>query len=155
MVFCDRFFSRFTEATKKDLAGKPITSKRGGWCQPGVPKFGDFAVAGLVALHEMTHLHLVGERAGLPAHPDPEGFESCGTVDVYAEGSTDDQKHYRRMEPWQAARELHRLWTAHNADETNYRPTTPEIENAESYAAAALEFYFLHHCKWDVIDPDA
>lgn len=106
-------------------------------------------------MHEMTHLHTVGHQAGLAERPDPDGFTSAGTVDVYEQGQNTDKDHYKNKEPWQAARELHRLWEAHAGDQSKYKPLTPTVENAESYAAAALEFYFLNHCKWDVIDRDS
>lgn len=67
-------------------------------------------------------------------------------MDVYAVGSDDDTGHYLDMDSWVAASELRQLWEAHLGG-AEYRPTMPEIQNAESYAAAALEFYFLHHCQ--------
>ncbi|KAI0153275.1 hypothetical protein GGR57DRAFT_492376 [Xylariaceae sp. FL1272] len=122
--------------TKQDLTSKQLGPKRGQWCQPN-EQFPFFEVAGLTVFHEMTHLHLIGKKAGSSAHPDPDGFDSAGTVD-----------------PWQAARELHRLWDVYNGDNNEYKPTTPTTENVESYAAAALEFYFLGGCMWDVILPE-
>lgn len=152
MVLCDRFFKADTAQTKQDLSSKKIGTRRGQWCQTN-EKFPFFEVAGLTMFHEMTHLHTVGQRAGLTARPDPDGFDSAGTVDVYIKGDDKDRDHYKNKEPWEAARELQRLWAEHSRDEANYKPTTPTVENAESYAAAALEFYFLHFCEWDVILP--
>ncbi|KAF2854224.1 hypothetical protein T440DRAFT_388707 [Plenodomus tracheiphilus IPT5] len=152
MVLCDRFFNKDTVQTKQDLDTKKVGSRRGQWCQTG-ESFPFFEVAGLTIFHEMTHLHDVGQRAGLTARPDPDGYDSAGTVDVYIKGSDDDRKHYDGKEPWQAARELKRLWDVYNGDNSQYKPTTPTVENAESYAAAALEFYFLRSCEWDVILP--
>jgi hypothetical protein len=153
MVLCDRFFSANTAQTKQDLNSKEIGKRRGQWCQPG-ENFPFFEVAGLTMFHEMTHLHIVGSRAGLSVRPDPDGFDSCGTVDVYIKGSDEDRNRYKNMDPWQAAREVHRLWETYNGDNSAYKPTTATIENAESYAAAALEFYFLSKCEWDVILPN-
>lgn len=152
MVLCCRFFSSSTAINKQDLASKKYETRRGGWCQTG-ENLPFFEVAGLTMFHEMTHLDTVGHRAGLTARPDPRGFSSSGTVDVYVQGGKTDHDHYEDMEPWQAARELHKLWEAHNSDNKKYKPTTPTTENAESYAAAALEFHFLSNCKWDVILP--
>ncbi|KAK7909013.1 SGNH hydrolase [Apiospora marii] len=153
MVLCDRFFSANTVQTKQDLDSKKIGTRRGQWCQTG-EKFPFFEVAGLTLFHEMTHLHVVGQRAGLTARPDPDGYDSSGTVDVYVKGGDDDRKRYDGLEPWQAARKLRQLWADHSGDESKYEPTTPTVENAESYAAAALEFYFLKNCEWDVILPE-
>lgn len=155
MVFCDLFFNPSTKQTKQDLTTKILGPKRGQWCQTG-EQLPFFEVAGLTVLHEMTHLDKVGTLAGLSIRPDPEGFSSAGTVDVYVQGNDDDIAHYKNMQPWQAARELNRLWHVFNGDKsgTEYKPTTPVLENAESYAAAALEFYFLSGCKWDLILPE-
>ncbi|KAK8057100.1 hypothetical protein PG996_011037 [Apiospora saccharicola] len=150
VVLCDKFFSDKTVQTKQDLESKTFGTRRGQWCQTG-ENFPFFEVAGLTLFHELTHLHTVGQRAGLSERPDPEGFDSAGTVDVYVQGSDDDRKHYEKLEPWQAARKLHQLWEEHNGDESKYKPMTPTVENAESYAAAALEFYFLKNCGWDAI----
>ncbi|KAI1172026.1 hypothetical protein F4777DRAFT_23139 [Nemania sp. FL0916] len=152
MVFCDRFFKADTKETKQDLDSKGKGDKRGQWCQSG-EQFPFFEVAGLTVFHEMTHLHVVGQQAGLSSRPDPDGFNSAGTVDVYVQGDDDDKKHYKNMDPWKAARTLRTLWKANEDDSKNYKPTTKTIENAESYAAAALEFYFLNVCMWDVIEP--
>ncbi|KAF3015289.1 hypothetical protein E8E14_007472 [Neopestalotiopsis sp. 37M] len=153
MVLCDRFFSANTVQTKQDLSTKKIGSRRGQWCQPG-EQFPFFEVAGLTMFHEMTHLDVVGSMAGLSSRDDPDGFQSHGTVDVYVQGDDDDMDKYKDMEPWQAGRKLHQLWDTYNGDNSQYKPTTPTTENAESYAAAALEFYFLANCEWDVILPN-
>ncbi|KAI0405282.1 hypothetical protein F4802DRAFT_597409 [Xylaria palmicola] len=153
MVFCDRFFSANTAQTKQDLSSKQLGTRRGQWCQSG-ENFPFFEVAGLTVFHEMTHLHVVGQQAGLTARPDPDGYDSSGTVDVYIKGGDDDRAMYDGLEPWQAARKLRQLWSAYDGDNNKYKPTTPDVENAESYAAAALEFYFLNGCKWDVILPN-
>ncbi|KAH3934788.1 hypothetical protein JI435_426210 [Parastagonospora nodorum SN15] len=141
-----------TKQTKQDLSTKEFKSRRGGWCQTG-EDFPFFEVAGLTLFHEMTHMHMIGQSAGLTARPDPDGYDSAGTVDIYVKGGDDDRKKYKDKDPWQAARELKRLWDVYDGDDKAYKPTTPTIENAESYAAAALEFYFLGRCEWDVILP--
>lgn len=152
MVLCDDFFRSNTVQTKQDLTSKDYITRRGGWCQTD-EKFPFFEVAGLTMFHEMTHLHIVGQKAGLPSNPDPDGFSSSGTIDIYVKGGDTDREKYKGKEPWEAARELHNLWNAYNGDNTKYKPTFPATENAESYAAAALEFHFLSKCKWDVILP--
>ncbi|KAJ2985357.1 hypothetical protein NUW58_g5577 [Xylaria curta] len=133
MVFCDRFFSANTAQTKQDLSTKKLGTRRGQWCQTGP---------------------MSGSKPGSARDRTPDGYDSAGTVDVYVKGSDDDRAHYDNMEPWQAARELRRLWRVQDGDEGAYKPTTPAVENAESYAAAALEFYFLDGCAWDVILPN-
>ncbi|KAK7755405.1 hypothetical protein SLS62_002632 [Diatrype stigma] len=155
MVLCDRFFNANTAQTKQNLGSKMNGTRRGQWCQPD-EQFPFFEVAGLTLLHEMTHLDLVGEQAGLSDREDPYGggFQSHGTVDVYTVGTDADKAQYKNMDPWQAGRELHQLWDAYNADNSQYKPTTPVDQNAESYAAAALEFYFLNQCYWNVIQPN-
>ncbi|KAK8109233.1 hypothetical protein PG984_015034 [Apiospora sp. TS-2023a] len=154
VVLCDKFFSDNTVQTKQDLDSKKMGARRGQWCQPGAD-FPFFEVAGLTLFHELTHLHTVGQRAGLSERPDsnPDGsiFLSAGTVDVYVQGGDEDRGQYEGGEPWKAARRLRELWDDYDGDETRYKPTTPAVENAESYAAAALEFYFLRNCGWDAI----
>ncbi|KAI1172679.1 hypothetical protein F4777DRAFT_601370 [Nemania sp. FL0916] len=131
ITFCDRFFSANTVETRQDLTSKTIGSKRGQWYQER-EKFGFFEVAALTVFHEMTHLDIVGQKAGLSSRPDPQGYNSAGTVDVYVQGSNDDKNHYANLEPWQAARTLHGLWNLYNDDMRNYKPLTPTTENAES-----------------------
>lgn len=70
---------------------------------------------------------------------------------MYTQGSDEDEDKYKGKEAWAAARELHRLWEEHARDNGKYKPTTPTTWNAESYAAAALEFWFFGKCGWDVI----
>ncbi|GAP85499.2 hypothetical protein SAMD00023353_1302520 [Rosellinia necatrix] len=111
MVFCDRFFSANTVQTKQDLTSKELGLKRGQRCQSD-EQFPFFEVAGLTAFHEMTHLHTIGQKAGLR--------------------SDDDRDHYKNMEPWQAARELKKLWDAYDDDNGEYKPSTPAAENAGS-----------------------
>lgn len=75
IVLCDRFFidwgSLPTQQTQNNLASKPFTSRRGGWCQDG-ENFPFFEIAGLTVLHEMTHLDTIGQVAGLSARPDSD-----------------------------------------------------------------------------------
>ena len=155
MILCDRFFKKDTTQTKQDLDTKKFGTRRGQWCQTG-EKFPFFEVAGLTLFHELTHMHMIGQKANLVARPDPDGYDSSGTVDVYIKGSDDDRKKYEKMEPWEAARKLKSFWDDYDADNSKYKPTTATIHNAESYAAAALEFYFLgkNQCNWDVILPE-
>ena len=153
MVLCDRFFNANTQQTKQDLQTKKLGPGRGEWCQTG-EEFPFFEIAGLTLFHEMTHLHDVGLRAGLPSYPDPDGFDTSGTIDIYVKGSDEDRAHYNKMEPWQAARELKRLTSIYDGDNSQYKPPFRPTENAESYAAAALEFIFLNFCEWDVILPN-
>lgn len=73
IVLCDAFFDPNTKQTQKDLDSLPFIDdpKRGqqSWCKAGsTPK--DLEVAGLTAFHEMTHLDIVGEKAGLPEEQD-------------------------------------------------------------------------------------
>lgn len=152
MVLCDLFFKSDTKQTKQDIDTKEFKSGRRGWCNTD-EEFPYFEVAGLTLFHEMTHMHDVGQRAELVARPDPDGYSSAGTIDIYEKGGSDDIAKYKGMEPWKAARTLKRFWDEYDADNNKYKPTHSPIYNAESYAAAALEFMFLDRCKWDVILP--
>ena len=48
-----------------------MNKRRGGWCQDG-ENFPFFEVAGLTILHEMTHLDIVGSKAGLTDREDED-----------------------------------------------------------------------------------
>ncbi|KAI8629105.1 hypothetical protein F5Y19DRAFT_475666 [Xylariaceae sp. FL1651] len=140
MVFCDRFFSSTTAQTKQDLMSEKVGPRRGERCRKD-EKLPFFEVAGLTVLDEITHLDIVGSQAGLSNPPDPDGrFSSHGTVDVSTQVRAEDQAHYANLEPWEAARNLLQLWDAYDKDHIKYKSTTSTTENAESYAAAALEF---------------
>jgi len=154
MVLCDRFFRNSELRTKNDFQTKKFDDSRNGWCQPN-EKFPFFEIAGLTIFHEMTHLHTVGQRAELEAFPDPDGYDTSGTIDVYEKGGDDDRAKYEDMDPWEAARKLKQLWDEYDADNSNYKPLWSPIHNADSYAAAALEFSYLEPCKWDVILPNS
>jgi hypothetical protein len=153
MVLCDRFFRNSEPRTKNDFQTKKFDDSRNGWCQPN-EEFPFFEIAGLTIFHEMTHLHTVGQKAGLEAFPDPDGYSTSGTIDIYQKGGDDDRAKYKDMDPWKAARKLKQLWDEYDADNSKYKPLWSPIHNAESYAAAALEFSYLEPCKWDIILPN-
>lgn len=52
-----------------------------------------------------------------------------------------------------AARSLKQLWDNYNTDKRTYRPILTAGQNAESYSAAALEWYFMVRCGFHEIRP--
>lgn len=110
------------------------------WCKVG-EKFKYFEVAGHTILHELTHLNQAGAKGGLDSHPadpqKPNGEQTEGTEDA-------NQLAGYSKDPVTAARQLHTRWEkVRNARPTpprNQWPAYKELMNAESYAAAALEW---------------
>ena len=47
------------------------------------------------------------------------------------------------------------MWDMWNGGRHQYEPLLKTTQNAESYAAAALEFYFLTQCEWTEVKPRA
>ncbi|KAL9098022.1 MAG: hypothetical protein Q9163_006230 [Psora crenata] len=143
---CPKFFT--DDRTKNDLTSKSLKRNPGrrdnSWCQPGQP-FKFFETAAHTFLHEMTHLNQMGVEAGL--FPDSNGEDDThGTYDIYEK---DDG--YDKGSPEKSARKLKANWDAYDKDNSKPKPSYQRIENAESYAAAATEFYFQNHCGWDEI----
>ena len=93
----------------------------------------------------MTHLNQLCVEAGLFPDYDPEG-DPHGTEDIYqiAQG-------YDLGSPEKSARRLKNNWVKYNNDNKNQEPELQRTENAESYAAAATEFFFQSSCGWDEI----
>ena len=159
VLFCPAFFDPKEPRTQNNLNSKTYKKNPGrrdppSWCMPN-EKFKFFEVAGHTVLHELTHLNEAGARAHLaprPADPDkPEGAQTEGTDDV------NGMKGYS-TDPMTAARQLHANWAKIiDADPTPPKDTWPpfvEKLNAESYAAAALEWWFMSQCGWGSILPN-
>lgn len=68
-------------------------------------------------------------------------WKSHGTDDIYniAEG-------YNRRKLQQASRMLKENWAKYNKDGKK-KPELERVENAESYAATATEFWFQKQCE--------
>ncbi|KAI4267640.1 MAG: hypothetical protein LQ337_008258 [Flavoplaca oasis] len=146
---CPKFFDENEERTKNHLTSKELIRdpkrRDNSWCQPNQP-FKFFETASHTFLHEMTHLNQLGVEAGL--FPDNKGDDDThGTEDIYQI----DPSGYDPGSPEKSGRKLKDNWVKYNDDNKNKKPELQRIENAESYAAAATEFYFQKHCKWDEI----
>ena len=76
------------------------------------------------------------------------GVSSHGSDDIYAIAGG-----YNPRSPEQSARTLKDNWTKYSKDNSNTKPVLRRIENAESYAASATEFWFHSNCGWDNIEP--
>lgn len=144
---CPKFFT--DDRTKNFLSSKELirNPKRrdNSWCQPGKP-FLFFETAGHTFLHEMTHLNQLGLQAGL--FSDKNGADDThGTEDIYAIADG-----YNRGSPEKSARKLMANWIKFdNGNGNGNKPEIKQVENAESYAAAATEFYFQKYCGWDEV----
>ena len=143
---CPKFFT--DDRTKNFLTSKSVKRNPGrrddSWCQPDQP-FKFFETASHTFLHEMTHLNQLGVEAGL--FPDNKGADDThGTEDIYqiAQG-------YDRGSPEKSSRKLKDNWVKYDKDNKNKKPELQRTENAESYAAAATEFWFQSRCGWDAI----
>lgn len=143
---CPKFFSdKRTEnfLTSKSFKRNPKRNENS-WCQPGEP-FEFFETASHTFLHEMTHLNQMGVEAGL--FPDKKGADDThGTEDIY-----EIAKGYDSGSPEKSSRKLKDNWVKDNKDNKKKKPELQRTENAESYAAAATEFWFQKQCGWDTI----
>ena len=146
---CPKFFT--DDHTKNNLASREYKRNPGrrdnSWCKPHQP-FTFFETAAHTFLHEMTHLNQLGMEAGL--FPDHEGEDAMhGTEDIYQVSSG-----YDPGSPEKSARKLKDNWVKykdHKKNKKNKKPDLQRTENAESYAAAATEFWFQSRCGWDKI----
>lgn len=119
---------------------RPNDATSQGWCRKSTAN-GDsnvsartnqfFATAGHSVLHELTHVDSLAQQAGL----SPDDDNRHGTLDV--------QKQCELA----GARKFLQQYIAGNTDDTR-----PDY-NAESYAAAATEIYFMSLCDFSQIRP--
>ncbi|KAI9887769.1 MAG: hypothetical protein M1823_000410 [Watsoniomyces obsoletus] len=138
MVICPRFFT--DEATKRVIGGEKEKSR---WCEGKNQKtFGDFETGGHTMLHEMTHLDAMMKAAGVTEteyqRDDGSKFESSSSDDWA--GTDAAQGPFVQLV--QLARQLV-PWTR-KGRRSCWR-------NAENYAAAATEYYFMELCGIDDI----
>lgn len=93
----------------------------------------------------MTHLNQLGIEAGL--FPDNTANDAThGTEDIYQIAPGYDQGS-----PEKSSRKLRDDWAQYDGDNSKPKPEIQRTENAESYAAAATEFFFQMRCGWDTI----
>ena len=113
-----------------------------GWCakktedkEANVSKEKDdwFTTAGHSVLHELTHLDSLAKVAGLDG--DSEQNNAHGTVDDQKKGDPSGAREFL---------------TQYKDGKTG--GTSPDY-NAESYAAAATEIYFMHLCSFSEVSP--
>ena len=110
---------------------------KSGWCGKGTDGLSTrrhqyFATAGHSVLHELTHLDSLAQLAGLSA--DDDGRH--GTLDAQTGCELDGAR---------------RFLADYKGDQTG-DATSPDY-NAESYAAAATEIYFMQLCGFTEIRP--
>lgn len=75
-----------------------------------------------------------------------EDISSHGTDDIY-----DIADGYAGLGPERSARRLSVNWNKYDQDNKNPKPEVKRVENAESYAASATEFWFQSKCGWNTI----
>ncbi|KAI1174205.1 hypothetical protein F4777DRAFT_555137 [Nemania sp. FL0916] len=139
MKICSKYFTDDkTKRSTTDKIYKPDPGRRdNSWCTPPPYKLGDFMVGGVTLLHEMTHLDIVGVRAGYPQfHDDEDNFDYHGTQDI------DDLPPQNN--PPQQARNLMSLWR----NGQNVPGTVEPYHSAENIAASAFEWYIIDMCKY-------
>ena len=78
---------------------------------------------------------------------DKLNVRTHGTDDIY-----DIAVGYNPSNPEQSARTLKNNWSAYNKDNQKKKPELARVENAESFAASATEFWFQSKCGWDTIE---
>lgn len=143
---CPKFFTDPRTAnflTSKTLKRNP-GRRDNSWCQPGQP-FSFFETASHTFLHEMTHLDQLGVQAGLFPDNKAEG-DTHGTEDIYQIANG-----YDPASPEKSARQLKNNWVKYDGDNSLKKPEILRTENAESYAAAATEFFMQKNCGWDEV----
>jgi hypothetical protein len=126
--------------TSPNAPYRPRDNTNPGWCtkrkngndlNPSAWKADRYATAGTSVLHELTHLDALGMRAGLA--PDP----------LQQHGTYDKQKDCE----FTGARQYLLDYIDNKTD-----GTSPDY-NAESYAAAATEIYWMEICGFSEIRP--
>ena len=93
----------------------------------------------------MTHLDQLGVQAGLFPDNKAEG-DTHGTEDIYQIANG-----YDPASPEKSARQLKNNWVKYDGDNSLKKPEILRTENAESYAAAATEFFMQKNCGWDEV----
>ncbi|KAI8635564.1 hypothetical protein F5Y19DRAFT_461163 [Xylariaceae sp. FL1651] len=139
MKICSKYFTDdLTKRSTTDKVYKPNPKRTdNSWCTPAPYKLSDFMVGGVTLLHEMTHLDIVGVRAGYPSFHDDDGnFDYHGTQDI------DDLEPQNN--PPQQARNLMTLWRDHK----NVDGTVEPYHSAENIAASAFEWYIIDLCQY-------
>ena len=111
IVFCDRFFDPAIPEVQRNLRSEAYDAN--GWCRRG-QNVGSFLIAAVNIIHEMTHLDILGFRAGFPVNRlvYSEGAPYCltillrsregwgrGTLDVYDIGSDYDREAWYNLSP--------------------------------------------------------
>lgn len=97
----------------------------------------------------VTDHHLSLEVAGLPEQTDGS-IQTQGTDDVYDIAPN----QYKPGDQEKASRKLKDNWAFYDFNNKQFpEPPLQRVENAESYAAAATEFYFQSKCGWPTIQP--
>jgi len=168
MWLCPTFFAHPT--SQNYLISKEFTSA--GWCTPPPHIYGHFMIGAITILHEMTHLSFILTHAvvlsGGPSTPIPGTSDILHSPDendknnrnTYAGGPAKFEVAAARVlkERWTAylgqskkpAKPLNnKWWKAHvgqSAKPLN-KPPMPTTDNAESYAAAAIEHFFSKMCN--------
>ena len=89
----------------------------------------------------MTHLDQLGKQAAL--FPDYKGADDThGIEEIYQIA-----KGYDTGSPEKSSRKLKENWVKYDMNNRkNKKPELQRTENAESYAAAATEFWFQSKC---------
>ncbi|KAJ3798552.1 hypothetical protein GGU11DRAFT_575357 [Lentinula aff. detonsa] len=125
---CPRMFADDGKAT---LSSKPFDDSQDGWCEPTPHHFGSYVHSARVLMLGMARLEVFSELGAMPY------------VGVY---------HENDVPLWKAARNLKSKYTTlraeweHSDPRRRGHPPLPPIQNAESYAASILEFYFTRKC---------
>ncbi|KAJ3982610.1 hypothetical protein F5890DRAFT_1555753 [Lentinula detonsa] len=115
-------------SAKITLSSKPFDNSQDGWCEPTPHNFATYVYNARVHIHGMSRLSL---------------HSHVMYVDSYSED---------HLPLWKAARNLKstfatlRIQWEQSDPRRRGRPPVPPFQNAESYAASILEFYFTRKC---------
>jgi len=144
MKLCPYFFT--CSESKNDLSSKPFSEQ--GWCTPPPHSLVRILTGGHTILHEMTHLSSIGHEALSPGSM-LNRFKKTVISDVYGQDDENDPSQIYWGFPPSLARSLKQRWKAYRAHGVKglRKPPLETIKNAESYAAAATEFYFSKKCN--------
>ncbi|KAJ7884433.1 hypothetical protein B0H13DRAFT_1890013 [Mycena leptocephala] len=143
VTLCNLFFD--SEATRRTMGGIKWKDHKDRWCPPTrTPPYRliDFETGGHTLLHELTHIQSIAMSAGFPSTNDPV----C-PIDVVLPPNADGTPSGGYY-PWRA-RVLKNWWSAYHEGKTAVRPPVETWRNAESFAAAATEAFFLRECGYD------
>ncbi|KAE9396408.1 hypothetical protein BT96DRAFT_922163 [Gymnopus androsaceus JB14] len=152
IAFCPSFFDPHEPETMNDLDTFKFTtnpSVHDTWCLEAPHIFGHLVTAGHTALHEVTHLAFImgaAIEAAVPGLAKEVVKEITGTLDINQADEDYLPAASRALKKTSQAYFDHLALPNKAGKQAPKEPPLAPIDHAESYAAAATEYYFWKMC---------